>query len=171
MIVGRGARVLIPSFDMRSSAPLPLAMFGIYLPRVQLWETSAAGLTPVGEMDGMPECSLAPQGQSLCYVRRLRRGSIWMVDSTGAPRRVGDLPGSIPTAVHAGPGTTITVSHVDGRIMGVDAVTRQMQQIVLPSRVPTLTEARIAGDRLAIVQLDRGRSRVVLYRLAPAAER
>ena len=164
IVVMGGTRALLPNMDLRGSMMLPLLMTGSYFPRVQLWEAGSVPSRMFAELDGMPGCEPVEAVRSICVTRSSRRTGMWVIDSAGL-RALGDVPVAVTASVNVGPGPTLTATHGQSGVLHLDIDAQRARDIALAADSTHLMEARVAGERLAVILQNGAHSRLVVYRV------
>jgi Zn-dependent protease with chaperone function len=161
-----GERIIVPAIDYSRQRPTSLAMFGLAMPRVDLWENTASGEQTIGRFEGIPECGVADEGRVVCIVRRLRdAGQLWIIESSGPARLVGRIPLDDAGRLFPGPGARVTGVRRDATLLTVDAVARRISAVQLGPDSGYVAEVRSAPERLIVVRYTNGKATLVLYRV------
>jgi len=164
LVFDGGARLILPSFQVRSrpSFPLALAMMSGF-PSVEVWSVTADGARRVGEMDGYPQCGQPEAGQAACLVRDRSRARVWLIDASGAASPVQLTVRDAITGV-PGAGARLTLSNGADRVTHIDLATRRVTDIRLPPDLGTVYEASAAGNRLAVLRFELATAQLVFLR-------
>jgi Zn-dependent protease with chaperone function len=165
LVFSGGNTLLLPVFNVQRKLSMPLAMFGFYPMRTELWQLSASGRRVVGTMSGFPTCAPPDRERTVCLTRRRNGGSIWMLDSNGSATSLGELGGSDAARVTLGPGLRATFAHSTDRVTEVDAAAARITEVKLPDGPGYLLEARASSGHVIVLRQDGVASRLTRYRV------
>jgi Zn-dependent protease with chaperone function len=165
LVFDHGARLLVPSFMVSPRFPAPLSIFGMYAPRVSLWEVLPTGRRQIAELDGYPQCGQPDEGLVACYSRQRNRGRVWTFGAGGEPRLVGELALADAGLVTVGPGARLTVTRYSNHVIDVDATAATATDVRLPTEPGIALEARTVPGQLVVLRNDSGIMRLVRYRV------
>jgi Zn-dependent protease with chaperone function len=164
LVFAGGSTILVPVFDVGHAASQPLAIFGMYPLRTELWQLSGNERRRVGRMNGYPACAPPESDRTVCFTRQGNGGRIWLVTVDGAMTPLGELRGTDAAHVTVGPGLRLIFAHAEDQVTEIDAVARRITNVRLPSASGYVLEARSAPGRLVVLRQDRVSS-ITLYRV------
>lgn len=170
-----GGRLVSPTFEYKGSASsmpssmasMMTALLASSAPRVDLWETTAAGDKKIAELEAMPQCGPMEDGQVLCVVLHQRgRAQLWALDETGPARQLGMVPVGDMGRISVGSGGRVSsVRMRDAAVITADVNTHEAWNITLPKDSGFAVEARTAPGRVVVLRMDKGKAVLLAYKV------